>query len=73
MLALQIACAVEAYLYHGDPDWEVRDHAGDKEWRTAVSTAPWTGGLEPSCAGGGLEEEGQAWVDSVAKWQDRGS
>ena len=60
MLALQIAFAVEAFLYHGHPDWEVRDHAGDKDSRTAVSTAPWTGELEPSCAEGRLEGEGQA-------------
>ena len=60
VLALQIAFAVEAFLYHGHPDWEVRDHAGDKDWRPAVSTAPWTGELEPSCAEGRLEGEGQA-------------
>ena len=60
VLALQIAFAVEAFLYHGHPDWEVRDHAGDKEGRPAVSTAPWTGELEPSCAEGRLEGEGQA-------------
>ena len=60
MLALQIAFAVEAFRHHGHPDWEVRDHAGDKEGRTAVSIAPWTGELEPSCAEGRLEGEGQA-------------
>ena len=60
VLALQIAFAVEAFLYHGYPDWEVRDHAGDTEWRPAVSTAPWSGELEPSCAEGRLEGEGQA-------------
>ena len=59
-LALQIAFAVEAFLYHGYPDWQVRDHAGDTEWRPAVSTAPWSGELEPSCAEGRLEGEGQA-------------
>ena len=59
-LALQIAFAVEAFLYHGYPDWEVRDHAGDKPGRPEVSTGPWTGEPDASCAGGRLEEEGQA-------------
>ena len=59
-LAPLIAFAVEAFRYHGYPDWEVWDHAGDKEGRTAFSTAPWTGEPEASCAGGRLEAEGQA-------------